>query len=60
MVLATRRCCAGNYEITTVQRAVVGPAREGLAVVAALRGVIEAFRGPSERKRTEEEEAMFI
>lgn len=49
---------------TVLQRAIVGPAREGVAVLAALRAGFAALRGtrqaPSAGSRFEEEDALFI
>ncbi|HWQ00396.1 MAG TPA: hypothetical protein VNK92_07990 [Vicinamibacterales bacterium] len=42
-----------------LQRALVNPAREGLALIAALRAGLAALRGASGR-RVEEEDALFI
>ncbi len=50
--------------VTLVQTAIVRPARELVAVAAAVRAVIEALRGfwrrPGEAGRADEEEALFI
>lgn len=50
--------------VTLVQNAVVTPAREGMAVLAALRAVFEALRGVQSSRgpsaRAEEEDALFI
>ena len=50
--------------IAVVQSAVVTPARESIALVAAIKAVIETIRGvrsgPSRLPRTEEEETLFI
>jgi hypothetical protein len=47
-----------------VQHAIVAPAREGLAVVAAVKAGLAALRGLGEMRRgpgrTEEEESLFI
>jgi hypothetical protein len=47
-----------------VQRAIITPAREGLAIVAALKAVLGALRGPHERPRhgrtADEEDPLFI
>lgn len=49
---------------TALQRAIVGPAREGAAIIAALRAGFAALRGtrssPSTSGRFEEEDALFI
>lgn len=50
--------------VALVQNAVVTPAREGMAVLAALRAVFEALRGFRSSRgsgaRAEEEDALFI
>jgi hypothetical protein len=49
--------------VTLVQSAVVTPAREGLALVAALRAVLTGLRGmrpPRQDGSRHEEEALFI
>lgn len=50
--------------VTLVQNAVLTPAREGMAVLAALRAVFEALRGSRGARaattRPEEEDALFI
>jgi hypothetical protein len=49
--------------VTLVQKAVVTPAREGLALVAALRAVLTGLRGMRPRRQNgsrHEEEALFI
>lgn len=50
--------------VTLVQNAVVTPAREGMAVLAAVRAVFEALRGFRSSRgssvRAEEEDALFI
>jgi len=50
--------------VALVENAVVAPAREGVAVLAALRAVFQALRGFREagtaRARADEEDALFI
>ena len=50
--------------VTLVQNAVITPAREGMAVIAAIRAVFEALRGFRGSRgaggRMEEEDALFI
>ena len=48
-----------------LQEAIVTPAREGLAIVAAIRAAVGALRGlreadPSARRASEEEDPLFI
>jgi hypothetical protein len=56
---------AGRVEQTvdTVQSAVGGPVREGAAVLAAFRAVLNALKNPRPRRsrgRADEEDALFI
>lgn len=50
--------------VTLVQNAVIAPAREGMAVIAAMRAVFEALRGFRGARgsggRMEEEDELFI
>lgn len=48
--------------LTAVQDSIIGPLRQGSAVIAGLRAAIEVLRTVSERRRTarEEEDALFI
>ena len=49
---------------TSVQDAVLRPLREGAAVLAAIKGAIDVFRGgdqpPGSGRRSEEEDGLFI
>ena len=51
-----------DQTLTIVQGAVVGPVRQGAAVVAAFRAALTVFRGLGERRRSsrEEDEALFV
>lgn len=49
--------------VAIVQRTIIAPAREGMALVAGLRAALAALRGvrgPAQEKRAEEEETLFI
>jgi uncharacterized protein (DUF1501 family) len=49
--------------VAIVQRTMIAPAREGMALLAGLRAALAAFRGlrgPAQEKRAEEEETLFI
>jgi hypothetical protein len=49
--------------VGVIRRVVLGPVRQGSAVLAALRAVIGAFRGGGERgrySRREDEDALFV
>lgn len=50
--------------LTTLQRSVLAPAREGFAVLAGLKAVLDAFRAPRETHSraggVEDEDALFI
>ena len=50
--------------VTVVQDVVIGPVRQGAALMAGLRAAIEVFRGRSERRRRGRDEddadSLFI
>jgi len=49
--------------ITLVQTAIIGPAREGRAIISAVRAAVAAFRelrAARARARVEDEDALFI
>lgn len=49
--------------VAAVHKTVTNPAREGLALLAALRAAMAVFRGlrgPTEEKPTEDEDTLFI
>jgi hypothetical protein len=54
-----------DVTLNTLQHRVLGPAREGAALLSGLRAALGAFRGPREPRRkrpsvVEEEDALFI
>ena len=49
--------------VAIVQRTMIAPAREGMALMAGLRAALTALRGlraPAREKRAEEDETLFI
>ena len=49
--------------VAVVQRTMIAPAREGMALLAGLRAALAALRGlraPAQEKRADEEETLFI
>jgi hypothetical protein len=49
-----------DHTLGVVQNAVVAPAREGIALVAAVRAAFDAFRRPARPRRPEDEDPLFI
>jgi len=48
--------------LTVVQESIVGPVRQGAALMAGLRAAMDVFRSGSERRRhgRDDEDALFI
>jgi hypothetical protein len=49
-----------DHTLGVVQSAVVAPAREGMAIVGAIRSVIDAFRRPARPRRRDDDDPLFI
>jgi hypothetical protein len=46
--------------MATIQETIVAPAREGRAMLSALKAIVEAFKGSRGRRRADDEDALFI